>query len=182
MLLQRYLSLFREEVGTLKGYKAKIAIPTDAHPCFYKPRRLPHVIKGKVELELERLQASEIISPVMFSDWAAPIIPVAKVNGQIRICGGYKMTINQVAKSDVYPLPLVEDLFNKLSGDKLFTKHDLTHAYQQVLLDDESKKLTTINTTKGLFQYERLPFAVAAAPSIFQRLMENLTFVGCCIH
>ena len=124
-MLFTYSSLFREEVGTLKGYKAKIAIPTDAHPCFYKSRRLPY---AKVELELERLQASGIISPVMFSDWAAPIVPVVKANGQIRICGDYKMTVNQVAKSDVYPLPIVEDLFNKLSGGKLFTKLDLTHA------------------------------------------------------
>ena len=174
MLLQRYSSLFREEVGTLKGYKAKIVTKSDARPRFYKPRRLPYAIKAKVEQELDRLQAAGVISPVTFSDWAAPIVPVTKANGQIRICGDYKMTVNQVANSDVYPLPLVEDLFNKLSGGKLFTKLDLTHAYQQVLLDDESKKLTTINMTKGLFQYERLPFGVAAAPSIFQRLMESL--------
>ena len=56
----------------------------------------------------------------------------------------------------------------------LGTRYALAHAYQQVLLDDESKKLTTINTTKGLFQYEQLPFGVAAAPSIFQRLIESL--------
>ena len=74
----------------------------------------------------------------------------------------------------MYPLPKVEDLFAALAGGKLFSKIDLTHAYQQVKIDDASKKYTTINTHKGLFQYERLPFGISSAPAIFQRSMENL--------
>ena len=48
------------------------------------------------------------------------------------------------------------------------------HIYLQLELDDESKKLVTINTQKGLFQYNRLPFGVSAAPSIFQRTIEGV--------
>lgn len=51
---------------------------------------------------------------------------------------------------------------------------DLTHAYQQLLLDDESKVFVTINTHKGLFRYNRLPFRVALAPAIFQRTIDSL--------
>ena len=51
---------------------------------------------------------------------------------------------------------------------------DLTHAYQQIPLDEESKRYTVINTHKGLFRYNRLPFGVASAPSIFQRTMEGI--------
>ena len=40
--------------------------------------------------------------------------------------------------------------------------------------DVDSKKLTTINTPKGLYQYTRLPFGISSAPSIFQRVKENL--------
>jgi len=50
----------------------------------------------------------------------------------------------------------------------------MSHAYQQLLLDKESKKFTTINTHKGLHQYNRLPFWVSSAPGIFQCTMENL--------
>ena len=50
----------------------------------------------------------------------------------------------------------------------------MSQAYQQLLLDEESKKFTTINTHKGLYQYNRLPFGVSSAPGIFQRTMENL--------
>jgi len=46
--------------------------------------------------------------------------------------------------------------------------------YQQLLLHEESKKFTTINTHKGLYQYNRLPFGVSSAPGIFQRTIKNL--------
>ena len=50
----------------------------------------------------------------------------------------------------------------------------MAHAYQQFVLDEESKKYTTINTEKGLYQYNCLPFGVSVAPAIFQRIMENI--------
>ena len=68
----------------------------------------------------------------------------------------------------------MEDLFADLAGGKVFSKLDLAHAYQQIGLDNASKKLTTINTHRGLFQYNRLPFGISSAPSIFQRTLESL--------
>ena len=56
----------------------------------------------------------------------------------------------------------------------MFSKLDLSQPYQQLPLDPDSKKFTTINTHKGLFQFDRLPFGISTAPSIFQHLMENL--------
>ena len=50
----------------------------------------------------------------------------------------------------------------------------MSQAYQQLVLEEGSKKFTTINTHKGLYQYNRLPFGVSSAPGIFQRTMENL--------
>ena len=46
--------------------------------------------------------------------------------------------------------------------------------YQQIVLDDESSLLTTINMPRDLFNYKRLPFGIAAVPSIFQCTIENL--------
>ena len=55
----------------------------------------------------------------------------------------------------------------------MFSKLDLSQA-SQLPLDPDSKMFTTINTDKGLFQFERLPFGISIAPSIFQHLVENL--------
>jgi hypothetical protein len=68
----------------------------------------------------------------------------------------------------------IEDIFASLEGGKVFSKLDLAHAYLQVPLEESSKTPVTINTPKGLFHYNRLPFGVSAVSSIFQRTMENL--------
>lgn len=62
-----------------------------------------------MELELSRLQHEGVIAPVQFSDWAAPIVPVTKSDGSIRICGDYSVTVNAVSKLDHYPLPRIEE-------------------------------------------------------------------------
>ena len=84
--------------------------------------------------------------------------------------------MNQVATPDIYPLPKIDDILPSLAGGKTFSKLDLAHAYQQIQMADDSKKYTTINThiVKGLYQYTRLPFGIASAPSIFQRTMETI--------
>ena len=96
-----------------------------------------------------------------------------KTDGSIHLCGDYKVTINPALIPDTYSIPCMDDLFTALSRGKIFTKLDLSHAYFQVPLDSTSKKYTTINTPKGLFQYER-PFGISSAQSIFQRIMETL--------
>ena len=143
-LLQQHQNLFHDQLGTLKGFHARLAVDPTAQPRFFKPRPVPYVLKEKVEKELERLQGLCIITPVSFSDWAAPIVPVVKSDTNIRICGDYKVTINQASQTDSYPLPRVDDLFAALSGGTIFTKLDLSHAYQQILLDEESKKFKII--------------------------------------
>lgn len=115
------------------------------------------------------------LEPVEHSEWASPIVAVLKQDKQsVRICGDFKQTVNPVSKLDKYPIPKVEDLFAKLAKGKRYTKLDLSQAYLQVPIDEESKRILLVNTSKGLFRYTRLPYGVSSAPGIFQRLMENV--------
>ena len=173
-VLEQHRDVFKDELGTLQGVEAKIYVEEGARPRFEKARPVPFAIREKVEKELDRLLALGVIKPVKFSDWAAPIVPVLKNDGRVRICGDYKVTINRAAKLEKYPIPRIEELFSSLAGGKAFSKLDLSHAYLQVPLDEASRRLVTISTHKGLFEYQRLPFGIASAPSIFQRVMENL--------
>ena len=109
-----------------------------------------------------------------YSDWEAPIVVVPKSDGAVRICGDYKVTINPVLQVDQYPVPKADDLFATLAGEQKFSKLDISQAYQQVLLEEESRKYVTINTHKGLYRYNRLPFGIASAPAIFQQTMEKI--------
>ena len=173
-VLDKHSSVFTEGLGCLKGTEVKLNVDGNALPKFFKSRTVPLALKGKVEEELDKLESMGIISPVQFSRWAAPIVPVMKQNGGVRICGDYKVTINQANLTDSYPLPRVDELLANLSGGKYFSKLDMSQAYLQLPLDEESKELVTVNTPKGLYRYNRLPFGVSSAPSIFQRTMENL--------
>ena len=123
---------------------------------------------------MKRLEETGVLERVAHADRAAPIVPVPKPDGSVRICGYYKVTVNPVLRADQYPLPSPEDLFATLAGGKVLTKLDLTQTYQQVILDTESRRYVTINTPKGLYQYTRLPFGVASAPALFQQLMEKI--------
>ena len=183
-VLDKHSSVFREGLGKLRDVEAKVYIAQNERPRFRKPYQVSFALRQKVEEELERLPALGVIQPVQFSDWAAPIVPIMKSDGHVRICGDYKVTVNQAAKLEKYPLPHIEELFASLAGGKLITTLDLSHAYLQVPLDKHSRHFVTINTHKGLFEYKRLPFGVASAPSIFQRVMENLLqgIQGVCVY
>lgn len=173
-VLAHHEDVFKDELGTLKGVKATINIVPGAVPRYFRPRQIPFAMRPKVEAEISRLLKDEIITPVKHSDWACPVVPILKQDGSIRLCGDYKLTVNRVSLLEQYPIPKIEDLFTALAGGQQFSKLDMSHAYAQILMDEDSKKYLTVNTHKGLFAYNRLPFGVSSAPAIFQRTMEGL--------
>jgi hypothetical protein len=173
-VVRKHEAVFCPGLGTIKNLKATLHQKADVSPRFMKHRAIPHAMKAATEKELERLEKEGIIVPVQHSDWAAPIVPVQKPDGSVRICGDFKLTANTATNVEVYPLPRIKDIFASLSGGKQFSKLDLAQAYLQLPLAEESQPLTTINTHKGLYRYQRLPFGVSSAPAIFQRTMEVL--------
>lgn len=108
------------------------------------------------------------------SEWATPLVAVPKPDGRVRLCGDFKVTVNPSLSVDQYPLPKVDDLLVTLAGGKRFTKLDLTQAYLQLALHPELKKYCTINTHRGLYQYNRLPFGIASVPTQFQKVMNTI--------
>ena len=151
-VLQRHETLFQPGLGMLQGYEAKIIVDPEARPRFCKARSVPYAMRTQVEEELERLQREGIIEPIQFADWAAPIVPVLKSDGKaIRICGDFKMTVNAASKVDRYPIPKIEDLFAKLAGGKLFSKLDMSQAYQQIQLVGKSASWSSSTHSKAFF-------------------------------
>ena len=172
-MVPAYPELFTPGLG--KYTPRKVALQVDESKArFYKHRPPPLALKQQIEEELDRQVALGILEPVKTSKWAAPIVPVKKRDGSIRLCGSYDLTVNVASELETYPLPRVEELFAVLSGGQKFTKIDLKEAYLQLELDEKSREFTTINTHKGLFRAKRLVFGIKSAVAVFQREMETL--------
>ena len=159
----------------MKGFTAKIYVDSDAAPGFNPSRSVIYALRDKVEQELERLTREGVLEPVEVSEWAAPIVAVLKHDKvNVHICGDFWVTVNLVSKQNQYPIPKMADLFAKLNKGRFFSKLDLSHAYQQLPLDEESTQFVVISTHKGMFRYTQLQFGISSAPAIFQRVIEGL--------
>jgi len=168
-VLNQYSKVFKSGVGTLKDFKAHIFIDPVVPPKFCKACSVPYAMRPLAKTQLDKLVQEGILTPVQHADWAALILPVMKADKQsVRICGDFKQTVNKASPLDKYPILKIYDLFLQLAGGQKFTKLDMSQAYQQICLDDDSKKYVVINTSKCLFQYNHLPFSISSAPEIFQ--------------
>ena len=147
--MRKYDELFKPAMSAIQEFKAKLTVKADAHPKFCKARSVPFSIKQRVGEELDRLEKEGIVDRVMYSDWANLIVPVPKKDGTVRICGDYKVTVNPALEMDQYPLPKPENIFATLAGGTAFSKIDLSQAYQQLLLDNESQQYLTVTLIKA---------------------------------
>lgn len=173
-LCDQYAEVFEEKLGTIHPFEASIRIDEAAESKFMKARSVPYSIRDVVGEELDRMESEGTLEQITHSEWATPIVAIPKADGRYRICGDFKVTLNPVMAVDQYPLPKPQDLFAKLSGGKKFTILDLSQAYLQLMLDEQSQKLTVINTHKGLYRFKRLPFGIASAPAMFQKVMDTI--------
>ena len=174
-VLAEFPDVFSGDLGCFRGEPVTVEVDADVRPRFFKPRVVPLAYRQQVEQELDRQVEQGLWEPVTHSKWAAPLVVVPKAGGKdVRLCGDYRLTVNKAARADQYPLPRIEDLLSRLCGGKVFSKCDLKSAYNQLVLEKESRKFLTINNHRGLLRPTRLIFGYSAAPSLFQRTIETL--------
>ena len=163
------------EIGLMKISPVKITVRQDAQPyCVQTPRRIPIPLAGKVKGELERMERAGVIRKVTeATPWCAPIVPVMKSNGKVRICVDLKKLNTHVVR-ERFMLPTFEDLVPTLKDSKVFSTLDASSGFWAIPLAKESQLLTTFITPYGRFCFERLPFGITSAPEVFQRTVQDL--------
>jgi len=144
----------------------------DVAPIFIQPYRKSMAEREVIKKEVEEMLKANIIEQST-SPWSSPVVLVPKKKGKKRFCVDFRK-LNAVTITENWPLPRIEDIFDRLGDSKVFSTLDLKSGYWQMGLTDESKEKTAFSTPDGHYQFKRMPFGLKNAPADFSKLMYQI--------
>lgn len=145
----------------------------DEVPVTQRPRRLSYAEQVIVEKQVDEWLADGIVR-VSFSEYSSPLVLTKKKDGSTRVCIDYRQLNNKIVK-DEYPLPVIEDLIDRLVHAKVFSVLDLKNGFFHLKVSEESIKYTSFVTHHGQFEFLRAPFGLCNSPKYFTRFV-NIIF------
>ena len=104
---------------------------------------------------------------------ASPMFFVAKKDGKLRPCQDYRY-LNQRTIKNAYPLPLINEILDKLKGAKYFTKFDVRWGYNNVRIKEGDQWKAAFSTNRGLFEPTVMFFGLCNSPATFQAMMDSI--------
>ena len=126
----------------------------------------------EVKQHLHQLLASGVIRR-SYSPWASPVVIARKPDNSLRMCIDYRL-LNARTVKDSYALPRIEEIFDCLAGNKIFSVLDMKCGYHQVEIEEEHKPRTAFTVGPlGFYEYNRMGFGLTNSPATYQRLMED---------
>ena len=173
-IVDQYPEVFKHDITKVATHVShRILWKPDAKPVQHKVRNIPLAVRPAVAKELQRLQDEGYIEPFEASEWVSPIVVAHKPDGPVRLCIDLH-DVNSKIIVERYPMPNIHKMLSALESAKVFTTIDLSSVYHQIPLTDESKDITTFITTEGLFRFTWIPFGLASASPVFQRMMHKI--------
>jgi len=178
-LLNKYEHLFQNKDNKLTfTNKIKHEILTKHEdPIYTKLYRYPQIHRAEVNRQIKEMLDHGIIqhsnSPYNSPLWVVEKKEDASKVQQWRLVVDYRK-LNEVTVDDKYPIPVMEEILDKLGRCQYFTTLDLARGFYQVELDEKSRAKSAFSTEDGHYEFLRMPFGLKNAPATFQRLMNSV--------
>ncbi|WVZ66968.1 hypothetical protein U9M48_016118 [Paspalum notatum var. saurae] len=178
-VVSEFPDVFPEELTGMppeRSIEFSIELLPGTAPIAKKPYRISGSEHVEVKKQIDELLEKGYIRPST-SPWASPVLLVEKKDGSQRMCVDYR-GLNAVTIKNKYPLPRIEDLFDKLRGACVFSKIDLRSGYHQLRIRPSDIPKTAFTTHYGLYEYTVMSFGLTNAPAFFMYMM-NSVFMDC---
>ena len=174
-LRNKFLDVFPEDLPSGLPPSREVDHKIELIPGSVPPSR-PTFRMSATELAELKKQLDELFDAGFIqhskSPYGAPILFVKKKDGSMRMCVDYR-ALNNITIKNSYPLPRVDELFDRLQGAKFFSKIDLRSGYHQIRIDPGDIPKTAFRTRYGHFEFLVLPFGLTNAPATFMHLMHQ---------
>jgi len=171
--MKETLSEGDNDIGTANVEPHKIVLNEKQEtPIWQKARNFSPPINDEIERQCQELLSEDILE-YSNSGYSAPVVPVRKTDGSLRLCIDYR-AVNKITRTEKFPMPNLSQCIYKGNNVKYFTKLDLVRGYYQVPIDEESRKYTAFSTVHNHYQFKRLSFGLKNSGMAFQKVMQQI--------
>lgn len=174
---------YREKIENLiKHYEPRKNVETTVEtkivlvsedPIMSRPRRLAPKERKVLDEQIEQWLKDKVIRPSV-SEFSSAVVIVPKKDNAYRVCIDYRQLNKRIIR-DCFPMPLIEDLIDELSGAIVFSTLDLKNGFFHVPVAEASQKYTSFVTPSGQYEFLKTPFGLSVSPANFLRFV-SITF------
>lgn len=146
-------------------------LPGSVPPSMATYRMSPKEL-DELKRQIDDLESKHVLRPSK-SPFGAPVLLTKKKDGTWRFCVDYR-ALNAITVKNKYPLPRVDELFDRLHGARYFSKLDMRSGYWQIRMRAEDVHKTAFRSRYGSYEWLVLPMGLTNAPATFMHLMNQI--------